>query len=389
MNELNVFVSYRRSDGDTLALWLRNSLHGRFFSIRCGARVESVTLSVYVDQKVPAAPDWRELLKRELAAAKVLIVNCTPDACSEKAENDWLQFELKWWMENRECAPILVAPVNFGRRFVPEVVRKKWPATEVVLIDDPANDSDNIEDTQEDKVSRILTGIGLRLQGSQTNTNSNLEIEVPGLYWWQKDRQLRYIGCNENYARAAGFDSPSSVIGKTDDDMPWRDLADFFREGDFGVIRGKGPSRFNVQEKEIMVDRTADILVNESQLLDRRGECIGVVGCFVDITGKKLVENPQAIIRPDNSVVLGDALGRQELTGAEASVLLEMLRGLASGQIAEIMSVRKNEIEAHIDSIRRKLQCATLGDVIATATCAGAQFQTLEPQLLPNEDAEK
>ena len=113
---------------------------------------------------------------------------------------------------------------------------------------------------------RGLTGSAAsRLSGNTGDADGKI-----GLYTWEKDRHFRYIRCNENYARG-GLVSirREAMIGKSDTDMPWRDLADFFREGDYSVMQGEGPTRFNVQEKEIMVDRVADILVTENQLLDR------------------------------------------------------------------------------------------------------------------------
>ena len=36
-----------------------------------------------------------------------------------------------------------------------------------------------------------------------------------------KDKDSRYIDCNQAFAEDAGFSSPSEVIGKTEFDMPW------------------------------------------------------------------------------------------------------------------------------------------------------------------------
>src|SRR5437870_1639862 len=109
------------------------------------------------------------------------------------------------------------------------------------------------------------------------------------VYTWEKDKNFRYIKCNEHYAMAAGLDSPHSIVGKSDDDMPWRSLADYFRRGDQMLMDGR-ISRDNIQEKEIMFNRTADILVTERQLLNSYGHCIGVTGHFIDITGYFLVK---------------------------------------------------------------------------------------------------
>ena len=73
------------------------------------------------------------------------------------------------------------------------------------------------------------------------------------LYLWAKDINYRYIYCNENYARAAGLDSPHQIIGMSDEQMPWRALTNHFRKGDHEVFRGN--IRVNVPEVEIMANK--------------------------------------------------------------------------------------------------------------------------------------
>ncbi|MBE9032081.1 PAS domain-containing sensor histidine kinase, partial [filamentous cyanobacterium LEGE 11480] len=43
---------------------------------------------------------------------------------------------------------------------------------------------------------------------------------LPASIFW-KDRNSVFLGCNTNFAKDAGFDSPADLIAKTDDDCPW------------------------------------------------------------------------------------------------------------------------------------------------------------------------
>lgn len=113
-------------------------------------------------------------------------------------------------------------------------------------------------------------------------------LDQLNLYIWAKDRNFRYVYCNENYAMAAGLDSPNQIIGKSDDHLPWRKYADFFRVGDYGVLQGN--SRVNAPEVSDTVNNVKDILVTENQLLNSSNKCIGVIGSFIDITGQQLVK---------------------------------------------------------------------------------------------------
>lgn len=203
-------------------------------------------------------------------------------------------------------------------------------------------------------------------------------MNIPGLYTWEKDKYFRYINCNDNYARAAGFDSPQAMIGKSDDDMPWRTLADIFRQGDQGVLDAKSPARTHVQETEIMADRVADILVTENQLLSKEGKCVGVTGYFLDITGKQLVpatlgDQPRYVFN------LGPQFGDQTFSSVEASVFKGILRKFESEQIASVIGISKAEVESTIKNIMLKLQCTTIGDVVATAIRAGLPLSLFGP----------
>ena len=49
-------------------------------------------------------------------------------------------------------------------------------------------------------------------------------LKQANMYVWAKDKSYRYIFCSEKYAEAAGIDSPAQIIGKSDDQLPWRKL---------------------------------------------------------------------------------------------------------------------------------------------------------------------
>ena len=57
-------------------------------------------------------------------------------------------------------------------------------------------------------------------------------LDKLNLYIWAKDKNYRYLYCNEHYAMAAGLDSPGQIVGKSDEELHWRKYADFFRAGE-------------------------------------------------------------------------------------------------------------------------------------------------------------
>ncbi|MFK7818473.1 MAG: PAS domain-containing protein [Planctomycetaceae bacterium] len=59
---------------------------------------------------------------------------------------------------------------------------------------------------------------------------------IPQSVFW-KDTESRYLGCNKLFAKQAGLDSPSQILGLTDFDLPWDESeANFYRECDRRVM---------------------------------------------------------------------------------------------------------------------------------------------------------
>lgn len=190
------------------------------------------------------------------------------------------------------------------------------------------------------------------------------------LYVWAKDKSYRYIYVNENYAKAAGVESPSQMIGKTDDDMPWRDLADEFKKGDYDVLNGA--SRSNSHEKTHTVIGVTDILVSESNLVNSNGEVIGVNGSFIDITGKKIVNKPGYYDVENDRYYLGIvALGDIYLTGREFSVFKHVMRGWPAAKIGGVMKLSPKTVETYIMYIRRKFGVSSKTELMTVSTQYG------------------
>jgi DNA-binding CsgD family transcriptional regulator len=218
-----------------------------------------------------------------------------------------------------------------------------------------------------------------RMETSMLNLEpKDKSIPVGQLYTWEKDKNFCYIKCNENYARAAGLDSPSAIAGKNDDQMPWRSLADFFRAGDQGVLNGNF-GRILIPEKEIMAERTADILVTEKQLLNRAGECIGVTGYFIEITGYALVRKSTGQYDSEKKrLYLPNEFGDEYLTQTEALILERVISGWTCRRIAETLHKSRRTVENHVVNLRKKLQCSSKAELIQTTQSHGLHVALLD-----------
>jgi two-component system, sensor histidine kinase and response regulator len=108
------------------------------------------------------------------------------------------------------------------------------------------------------------------------------------VFW--KDRDLRYMGCNGQFARDAGFSEARELIGKTDFDIGWRAQADLYRADDWAVMQSGRP-KINYEEPQTGPDgQTLWLLSSKVALHDLNDHVIGVLGIYTDITERKAAE---------------------------------------------------------------------------------------------------
>jgi PAS domain S-box-containing protein len=111
---------------------------------------------------------------------------------------------------------------------------------------------------------------------------------LPGHVYW-KDKAGRFLGCNIQQAIDAGYQHPSDLIGKTDQDMPWRLQADYLREIDLKVMKSGRP--ISIEEVSEVVNGEQRIyLSNKLPLYDQNEEISGILGISIDITDRKQLE---------------------------------------------------------------------------------------------------
>ncbi len=113
---------------------------------------------------------------------------------------------------------------------------------------------------------------------------------APMRVFW-KDRESRYLGCNSLFAQDAGYTHPAQLIGKSDFEMGWKDMAGLYRADDRKVM-ASGMAQLNYEEPQNTPDgRTIWLRTSKVPLSDSKsGEIIGVLGLYEDITERKLAE---------------------------------------------------------------------------------------------------
>ncbi|MCF8255107.1 MAG: PAS domain S-box protein [Bacteroidia bacterium] len=111
---------------------------------------------------------------------------------------------------------------------------------------------------------------------------NSIDVRV---FW--KDKNLNYLGCNQNFAKDAGYSSVNEIIGKNDFQMAWNEQAELYQKDDLAVIQS-GMPKLNIEEPQSTADvSNITLLTNKIPLLNSNGEVEGVIGTYLDITERK------------------------------------------------------------------------------------------------------
>ena len=108
---------------------------------------------------------------------------------------------------------------------------------------------------------------------------------LPGHVYW-KDKEGKFLGCNDLQAKDVGFSSKEEMIGKTDYDFSTKITADDARKVDLEVMNTK--TTRSVEELVHQNDGSDIIFLSKKvPIIDKLGNSVGILGISFDITQRK------------------------------------------------------------------------------------------------------
>jgi len=112
---------------------------------------------------------------------------------------------------------------------------------------------------------------------------------MPGHVYWL-DKNLKYLGCNLEQAKAAGLDSVNEIIGKTNKEMIWyKDAEELDKINQKVLETGQKYTQEEVNRREGQENKI--FLTKKTVFKDEQGKTAGVLGISFDITDKKKLES--------------------------------------------------------------------------------------------------
>lgn len=184
---------------------------------------------------------------------------------------------------------------------------------------------------------------------------------IPASVYW-KDRDSVYLGCNQKYARDAGYESPDEIVGREDKDTTWRKDAAQIREDDLIVINSRIPK---IGIEEVYETRHGDqawLRTNKTPVVDAEDKVIGILGTCEDITAQKQAEHELShlrnllsnIVDSMPSVLIGvDAEGFVTQWNKRAEAVAELTASQAAGQRLDGVFPRLGHL---LDTVREAIR---------------------------------
>ncbi|MDP3088746.1 MAG: PAS domain S-box protein [Methylotenera sp.] len=138
-------------------------------------------------------------------------------------------------------------------------------------------------------LSRDITERNLadaQIEESRNLLQTIIDVAPIKVFW--KDLDSRYTGCNNAFAKDAGFEMPADVIGKDDSQFESTSDADRYRADDLAVMNSGIPKLFYEQYHVAENGKPRWTLTSKLPLKNSRNEVIGLLGIEEDITERKL-----------------------------------------------------------------------------------------------------
>ena len=113
---------------------------------------------------------------------------------------------------------------------------------------------------------------------------------IPQFIYW-KDTNLVYMGCNNKFASINNLKNPSSIIGKTDDDLDWvKNNIENIQTSERNVISNDTPEYNVIESLDIFNGEQAWFEINRIPLHDPKGKVVGLLATYEDITIRRVGE---------------------------------------------------------------------------------------------------
>ena len=112
---------------------------------------------------------------------------------------------------------------------------------------------------------------------------------IPQRIFW-KDTQSRYIGYNEAFRLDQRIENPEGIIGKSDLDLSWKEMAEYYQVEEQSIIENDTPKLEYQELRRMPEGHMLWVRASKVPLHDSEGKTFGILGTYNDITDEKWME---------------------------------------------------------------------------------------------------
>lgn len=144
-------------------------------------------------------------------------------------------------------------------------------------------------DITEERLSKQIIEENRRKLAEVNNMLQLVIDTIPVRIFW-KNLDSLYLGCNRIFAKDAGKNDPTELIGENDYNLGWKAQADLYVQDDQAVIKS-GIARIHYEEPQNTP--TGDLKwlrTSKAPLHNQDGDIVGILGTYEDITERKTME---------------------------------------------------------------------------------------------------
>jgi two-component system, OmpR family, aerobic respiration control sensor histidine kinase ArcB len=146
------------------------------------------------------------------------------------------------------------------------------------------------------QICALIMSLALTVQGSQNQDKSmeqKTEVSISDIFAslpghiYAKDKNGVYLAANDRDEFCCALDGTkkgSELVGKTDKDFPWKDVAEALQRNDQAVM-SSGKTQVFIEQGKLKNREFATFVSIKAPLRNQKGDIIGIVGNSIELTG--------------------------------------------------------------------------------------------------------